>query len=199
VSEFVDQCRREWSRLGVPDPAANEMAADLEADLAEAAAEGASQEEVLGSGAFDPRSFAAAWAAERGLVQPPRPAPTVPPRRSRVAAVAVAFALIAIIGLVLTVFAVGASSVRVAVASVGRPGQRVVVPPWFRVVSPPTVGPRAGVVKPPGARVVVGGGSPIDFRPVGMLLLLVGLVGLVATLLYRRSPWPRAGPRRLSG
>jgi hypothetical protein len=36
VSEFVDECRREWRRLGVPDPIANEMAADLTADLEEA-------------------------------------------------------------------------------------------------------------------------------------------------------------------
>jgi hypothetical protein len=40
VSEFVDECRREWRRLGVPDPVANEMAADLTADLEEAEAEG---------------------------------------------------------------------------------------------------------------------------------------------------------------
>ena len=33
MSEFVDECRREWHRLGVPDPVANEMAADLTADL----------------------------------------------------------------------------------------------------------------------------------------------------------------------
>lgn len=193
MSEFVDECRREWSRLGVPDPAANEMAADLEADLAEAAAEGASPEEVLGSGAFDPRSFAAAWAAERGLVQPPRPAPAGAPRRSWKAAVTAAFALIAIVGLVLTVFSVGAGSVRVAVA--GRPGPGVVIPPRFRIVPAPPIGPRIGVVKPPGARVVLGGGSPIDFRPVGVLLLLVGLVGLVATWLYWWSPWARARPR----
>ena len=34
MNEFVEECRREWRRLGVPDPIANEMAADLTADIA---------------------------------------------------------------------------------------------------------------------------------------------------------------------
>ena len=79
MNEFVEECRQEWKRLHVPDPIANEMAADLEADLKEAEAEGASPEEVLGSGAFDPRSFAASWAAERGVAQPT--AATMSPHR----------------------------------------------------------------------------------------------------------------------
>ena len=45
----------------------------------EAAAEGASPEVVLGTGAFDAPSFAASWAAARGFVEPPparrRPSP----------------------------------------------------------------------------------------------------------------------------
>ena len=69
MSSFVDECRKEWGRLGVPEAEANEMAADLEADLAEAKAEGVSPEEVLGNGYFDPRSFAASWAASRGFVR----------------------------------------------------------------------------------------------------------------------------------
>ena len=73
MSEFVEECRREWKRLGVPPPVANEMAADLAADLQEADAEGVSPEEVLGSSAFDPQSFAASWAAERGVIDRPRP------------------------------------------------------------------------------------------------------------------------------
>lgn len=59
MSDFVEQCLREWERLRVPAPVANEMAADLAADLEEAEAEGVSAEEVLGRSAFDPRSFAA--------------------------------------------------------------------------------------------------------------------------------------------
>ena len=38
--EFVEECRQEWKRLRVPDPVANEMAADLEADLKEAGGRG---------------------------------------------------------------------------------------------------------------------------------------------------------------
>jgi hypothetical protein len=70
VSQFVDECRREWKRLRVPSAIADEMADDLAADLREAEADGASEEEVLGSGASDPRAFAAAWASERGIVRP---------------------------------------------------------------------------------------------------------------------------------
>ena len=73
MTDFVEQCRLEWRRLGVPDALAEEMAADLAADLTEAEAEGVSAEELLGSSAFDPRSFAASWAAERGIIPaPPR-------------------------------------------------------------------------------------------------------------------------------
>src|SRR5580698_11550827 len=76
VSEFVDECRREWRRLGVPDPIANEMAADLTADLEEAEAEGGSAEDVLGNSAFDPRRFAGSWAVARGVTGPSVAAPT---------------------------------------------------------------------------------------------------------------------------
>ena len=69
MSEFVEECRREWKRLRVPRTIADEMADDLTADLQEAEADGASVEEVLGSGASDPRAFAAAWASERGIIR----------------------------------------------------------------------------------------------------------------------------------
>jgi hypothetical protein len=75
MTAFVEECRREWKRLAVPDLLADEMAAELEADLAEAQADGVSAAEVLGES--DPRRFAAAWASERGLV------PEQPPRKSR--------------------------------------------------------------------------------------------------------------------
>jgi hypothetical protein len=71
MSPYVEECRREWKRLGVPDLLAEEMAADLEADLAEAEADGVSAAEMLGES--DPRRFAATWARERGLVSEPRP------------------------------------------------------------------------------------------------------------------------------
>jgi hypothetical protein len=44
VSDFIEQCRREWKRLNVPDPLAEEMAAELASDLNEAEAEGVSAE-----------------------------------------------------------------------------------------------------------------------------------------------------------
>jgi hypothetical protein len=66
MTAFVEECRQEWKRLGVPDLLADEMATDLEADLAEAEAEGVSIAEIVGES--DPRRFAASWASERGLV-----------------------------------------------------------------------------------------------------------------------------------
>jgi hypothetical protein len=69
VNEFIEQCRSEWRRLKVPETVADEMAAELAADLEQAEAEGVPAEEVLGSGAFDPGSFAASWASARGVVQ----------------------------------------------------------------------------------------------------------------------------------
>lgn len=71
MSDFVEQCRSEWKRLGVPDSLAGEMAQDLASDLSEAEAEGVSAEEFLGSSVFDPSSFAASWAAERGIIPEP--------------------------------------------------------------------------------------------------------------------------------
>ena len=68
---FIEECRYEWKRLGVPDAMADEMAAELEADLAEAQADGVSAAEILGES--DPRRFAATWARERGLVSEPTP------------------------------------------------------------------------------------------------------------------------------
>ena len=60
MSTFVEECRREWKRLGVPDSIADEMATDLETDLEEAQADGVSPAEMLGES--DPRRFAATWA-----------------------------------------------------------------------------------------------------------------------------------------
>jgi hypothetical protein len=57
MTAYVEECRQEWKRLGVPDLLAEEMAADLEADLAEAEADGVSATEMLGES--DPRRFAA--------------------------------------------------------------------------------------------------------------------------------------------
>jgi hypothetical protein len=71
MTSFVEECRREWKRLGVPDLLADEMATELESDLADAEADGVSAAELLGES--DPRRFAATWARERGLVSEPAP------------------------------------------------------------------------------------------------------------------------------
>ena len=98
MSDFVEHCRGEWRRLGVPDALAEEMAADLTSDLEEAEADGISAQELLGSSAFDPRSFARSWAAERGIIPEP---PSRGTRRRPL--VLVAFTAVAAIALLLAV------------------------------------------------------------------------------------------------
>jgi hypothetical protein len=71
MTSYVEECREKWKRLGVPDLLAEEMAAELESDLAEAHADGVSAAELFGES--DPRRFAANWASERGLVPEPPP------------------------------------------------------------------------------------------------------------------------------
>jgi hypothetical protein len=89
VNDFVDQCRREWRRLGVRDDVADEMADELSSDLQEG-----TPEDVLGANAGDARSFAHDWAAERGVI--PRPS------RSRIPAALAVIALVpTVIGAVL--------------------------------------------------------------------------------------------------
>jgi len=99
MTDFVEQCRLEWKRLGVPDSLAEEMAADLASDLEAAEADGVSPEELLGASAFDPRAFAASWAAERGVI------PTPPGRRNarRRPLVLVAFTAVAALALIVAV------------------------------------------------------------------------------------------------
>jgi hypothetical protein len=182
VNDFVEECRREWKRLRVPDPIANEMAADLEADLKEAEAEGASAEEVLGSGAFDPRSFAASWAAERGVAQPtattesePMPQAT-PRRRLRMLAVLAGSGLFGLVVLVGATLVLGrVSSSRAIAAPVMR---HSAIPPF----------PRMGVG--PFSEHVASFPALIGF--VVLLLLAVGIIGLTLTVLFWR-PWDNSG------
>ena len=174
MNEFVEACRLEWRRLGVPDAVANEMAADLEADLAEAAAEGASPQDVLGTAAFDPRSFAASWAAERGLIPAAAPAPR-PRRRLWLPAAIAAFAALALVGLLLLVaspsasvrVAVGPAAARVAIFQLHRPA-RLRALPRFRFVAP-----RIAAVELQHARRRVWW--------IGLTALLVGVGGTIAT------------------
>jgi hypothetical protein len=180
VNKFVEECCREWKRLGVPDPVANEMAADLAADLEEAEAEGASAEEVLGSGAFDPRSFAAAWAAERGLIQRP---PRRLLRRSRLpAAIGAVFALIAIVGAVLVI------------PDSSGPRFPDLPPPLAVTTTPDGVWVAALPGPMPSPRVIVVAedvnDSGVDTHAVGSVLLIVGLAGSVSLMLF----WLWVGP-----
>lgn len=96
MSDLVEQCRSEWKRLGVPEQIAEEMASDLAADLRAAEADGVSAEEFLGASAFDPRSLAASWAAERGVV----PEPPDKPNTRRGPRVLVAFTCLAALTMV---------------------------------------------------------------------------------------------------
>jgi hypothetical protein len=182
VSDFVEECRREWRRLGVPDPVANEMAADLTVDLEEAEAEGGSPEDVLGNSAFDPRRFAAAWAAARGVTS--APAPYRPPLWRT----PIAIALSVVVG-VLTIGAglallVGHGSTSVAFAT-----RRVAaVPGSIRLFAPGTgriVGP------PPFVGTEIAG---VDVHPLALILFIVGVLALALLAVWYWSPW--SGSRR---
>jgi hypothetical protein len=179
VSEFVDECRREWRRLGVPDPVANEMAADLTADLEEAEAEGGSPEDVLGNSAFDPRRFAAAWAVARGVT-----GTLTPDDRSRWRT-PVAIALTIFLG-VLTVGAgllllagSGSRSFAVAVRRVAPGAEPIrIFPPGPRFSSGQFVLPFPGT-----------GIAGVNVHPLAFMLLFVGVVGLVLLAVVYRSLW----------
>src|SRR5262249_18875938 len=132
MSDFVEQCRREWERLGVADPLADEMAADLASDLADAEADGVSAEELLGSSAFDPRSFACSWAAERGIIP-------VPPSRAtrRRPIVLVAFTALAAIALIVAAVALLTGQPKVSLVAVRSPrAQHLPSPPAGSFVQP---------------------------------------------------------------
>jgi hypothetical protein len=185
MSSFVDECRKEWNRLGVPEAEANEMAADLEADLAEAQAEGVSPEEVLGNGYFDPRSFAASWAASRGFVRPTRPARgTIQLRTLALALGAVVAAAFVALGLA---FLFGSPVVSRSVSA------SAAAPLASHLHRPPL--PSFFVTPSGGHPVVFGPVVPPSLHPAGLILLLVGLAGLGAVLWIWR-PWShrRGGP-----
>jgi hypothetical protein len=107
---FVEECRREWSRLGVPDAVADEMAEDLAADLDEARAEGAGPEDVLGASATDPRSFAASWAAARGVTRATPESLRARGKSPLAPALALLFAAIVAAGAVVVIVAAGSGS-----------------------------------------------------------------------------------------
>ncbi len=186
MSEFVDECRREWRRLGVPDPVANEMAADLTADLEEAEAEGGSPEDVLGNSAFDPRRFAAAWAAARGVTS------TLAPERPSLWRPPLAIALAAILGVLITVaglaLLVGRSGSSIAFVT-----RRIVAGPGPIRLLPPV--PTQRVIPGQFGRVFGGTGvTGVDVHPFAWMLLIIGLAGLGVFAVLYWSHW--AAPRR---
>jgi hypothetical protein len=168
MRSFVEECRREWRRLGVADAAANEMASELEADLAEAEADGVSPEEVLGRGVFDARAFAASWAAERGLV----PAQVSPPAHRFTLPTSVIVALALLLALVVAGLALIHVHAGTSVAATS-PRGAFVQPPGWRVG-----GPSGPIVVAPAVATLNG-----ETSLAGVTLLVLGIVGIVLALL----------------
>ena len=158
MSDFVEQCREEWKRLGVPDPLAEEMSADLAADLGEAEAEGVSGEEFLGSSIFDPRSFAASWAAERGIIPAP-PSRADARRRPRVL---VAFTALAAITSIVAALLLVTGEPKVSLVTSRQ------TPPHFPAPPATSVPPAAG-----GQVVTTSASAPVEW-----ILLLLSIVAL---------------------
>ncbi len=194
--EFIEECRREWKRLGVPDAIANEMAADLTADIEEAEAEGGSAEDVLGNSLFDPRRFAAAWAGARGVSTSSIPVPDGPsavPARDRprwygpIAALALTAAVL-LVALVAAAAIVGRHG-----SAVAAPVRRILeVPGSTRLFAPGTPTPpfRYSVS---GASFVVQQAGPFTVLVFALLVVLIIALGL-AVLFW--SPWFRRGSNR---
>jgi hypothetical protein len=182
MSELVAECRREWKRLGVPEAVADEMAAELQADLDDAEAEGGSPADVLGRHALDPRAVAASWAIERGVV--PRRRFTNGGRRRRlVLAAFVTVATLVMIGASVAILA-WESPVAESGLVTSLDGQVVQVDPLPAPVRFDAPGaPVEQEAQTHGIWVMHGVTPPArpddDLDPVGWLLLAVGLVGLV--------------------
>ena len=171
MSDFVDQCRREWKRLGVPNPVAEEMAADLASDIREAEADGVTIEELLGSSASDPRAFAASWAGERGLLRVPSRQRSGG-RRGR--PVLIAFTIVASVALIVAVLLLATGEPKVSLVTHG--------------ARPPHLGtPNASYMPPPG-RVQASAAAPIEW-----ILLFVSVVALgFSAWLWSRWARPRS-------
>jgi hypothetical protein len=125
---IVDACRREWGRLGVPHDTAEEMAADLSADLAAAAEEGLSAEEYLGASAAHPRVLASEWASARGVVRP----------RWRVPLTVTAAVIGAVPGVSFALFAAYGLSSQAIGEILGHPARAGTTRPYADPYTPPT-------------------------------------------------------------
>jgi hypothetical protein len=171
MSDFVEQCRAEWKRLGVPESIAEEMAADLACDIREAEVDGISVEELLGSSASDPRAFAASWATERGIVQMRRGQANG--RRWRL--VLVAFTGVAALALIVAALLLATGEPKVALVT-------------SRAAPPHLPGSTASFAPPPG-RVQASAAAPIEW-----ILLFLALVALAFSGWLWRWWWGRSRP-----
>jgi hypothetical protein len=204
VNDFVEQCRREWKRLRVADSVADEMAADLAADLTEAEAEGASVQDVLGSGASDARSFAASWAAERAVIPPPRLRARVPRRALLLTAIAALTAITAI-GAALVIFASPDASASVTAirvpAELRGPRAPAAWPVSREAPSPAYTAARTPVgvwIQHDGRGILLAqtDGPGVEINRLGSILLIGGLAGIVPPLLLML--WSSRAGRDLS-
>jgi len=176
MNDFVEQCRREWRRLRVPDPLAEEMAADLTSDLREAEADGVTAEEFLGSSASDPRSFAASWAAERGVI------PT-PPRRRKGSRplVLVGFSALATITVIVAALLLLTGEPKVSLVASEKPNAHL-------------LSPSDGSVVPPAPdRQIHQGISASAAAPIEWILLFLAIVAL-AFAAWLWLSWSRSRP-----
>jgi len=174
MSDFVEQWRAELKRLGVPESIAEEMAADLGADIREAEADGISAEELLGSSASDPRAFAASWATERGLVQI-RPDQATR-RRGRLPLAA--FTAVAAIALIVAAVLLATGEPKVALVTSG--------------ARPPHIpGSNASFVPPPG-RVQASAAAPIEWILLFLALMALAFSGWLWRWRRGRSQLPIA-------
>ena len=173
MSEFVEQCRQEWRRLGVADPLAEEMAADLTSDLDEAEAEGVSAADYLGASASDPQSFAAAWARERGII--PKP-PAVEQGRRRPAAL-VAFTALAAVTVIVAALLLATGEPKVALTTTRRTPPHIAVLPAHPTVHAVTV-----------HRVQAAAAAPVEWI---LLVVAIAALGFSAWLWLR---WRRSQP-----
>jgi hypothetical protein len=178
MSDFVEQCRREWTRLGVPAALAEEMAADLASDLREAEAEGVTAEDLLGGDASDPRSFAASWAGERGII--PEPRGQGRPRRKPL--VLVVFTALAAIALIVAALLLATGEPKVALKTSRTTPPHLPISPARPSLSAVT-----------GHRVQASAAAPVEW-----ILLFLALASLgFAVWLWSR--WLRSRPPIASG
>jgi hypothetical protein len=164
VNELVSACHKEWKRLGVPNTVAEEMVTELETHLREAHADGISTVHALGPAALDPCSFAQEWAEARGVI-PPANEPDSARRRQR---------RLPLRGLSIPFTAFGLAVVVGALMATQRPTWRHFLGlPHLRFM---------GSVTGQGS---FWAGPSVELIKVGTLLLLLGIIGLIATSAFR--------------